>query len=96
MRSRSPDYVVERQRGVTSSAEESSDSGNDEQPEIVAAPVVGRKAKALRSSFKSVNPKEQESLTPHHCFLLPRRMNGFALAKKQRSNLLFVHALQIY
>jgi len=66
--------------------EEYSDSGDDGPPE-----AAGKTWKTQRLNFKSVNPKEQESLTPHHYFLLPRRMNGFALAKKQRSNLLSIH-----
>jgi hypothetical protein len=64
-----------------SSAEEYSDSGDEAQPEA----AVAKKTKTARANLKKVNPKEQESLTSHHYFLLPRRMNGYALAKKQRS-----------
>jgi hypothetical protein len=43
-------------------------------------------AKGPRSSFVDISPKMRESLTDSHYFLLPRRLNGFALAQKQRSN----------
>lgn len=41
--------------------------------------------KAPRSKFHSIDPAFEEKLTTHHYFLLPRRLDGFALSKKQRS-----------
>lgn len=42
--------------------------------------------KAQRSAFKSINPEVTDHLTPEHYILMPRRMNGFGLAQKERSN----------
>jgi hypothetical protein len=56
--------------------------------------TASKKPKELLANFKKINPKEHESLTPYHYFLLPRRMNGYALAKKQRSIFAPVHCIE--
>ena len=41
--------------------------------------------KALYADFPSIKPDEIVDLTPDHYFLLPRRIDGYALGSKQKS-----------
>ena len=41
--------------------------------------------KASRSTFRSINPADHSTLSKKHYFLFPRRLDGFALAQKQKS-----------
>lgn len=39
--------------------------------------------------YESIDPKRQKSLTEHDYFLIPRRIDGFALKQKSWSELIF-------
>jgi hypothetical protein len=44
--------------------------------------------KCSRSDFRNVSPNDYSELSSHHYFLLPRRLTGYAIGQKQRSNIL--------
>jgi len=64
------------------SGDEVSESEDDDYHESITL-----NTKAPRSKFHSIDPTVEEKLTLHHYFLLPRRLDGFALLKKQRSTI---------
>ncbi len=67
------------------SEEENSDSEDEGQSE----PILNNKAPV--ADFHSMNIKEHRHFSANHYFLLPKRINGFALAQKQRGRIVIIY-----
>jgi hypothetical protein len=73
-----------RARNISSSSEfDNTDSEEDNIP-----PSILLDPKGSRSEFRNISPNDYEELSTHHYFLLPRRLTGYAIGQKQRSNML--------
>lgn len=77
--------LVRASRSDTSDSDSDSDYDNDDLDDDYSKPTLFE-TKGPLSAFRSIDPKEKQHLTPQHYFLFPRRIDGFGLAQKERSN----------
>jgi hypothetical protein len=79
-RRRGDGEVIEIER--PSDYDDSESEGDNSRGSIILDP------KCSRSDFRNFSPNEYSELSSHHYFLLPRRLTGYAIGQKERSNIL--------
>jgi hypothetical protein len=84
-----------RARDSESDSSSGSEYDNDDLEDGYSKPALFE-TKGPLSAFRSIDPKEKEHLTPQHYFLFPRRMDGFSLAQKERSNSILSGVTEIH